>query len=403
MQNKAVVLGANYYIGLSIIRCLGIHGIKVVAVDYSSKGTYGFHSKYCSETLIAPHYKKEPQSFLNFLIDYAKKQEAQPVLIPSADPYVEFVDEHLMTLRKYFLIPQTQQGLYTEVMNKETLHSLAAKHGVLVPETVRVDEENFIQKVEEIIKYPCLVKPTDSASFVSKFRKKMFKVYNRDELESSIKAAKNANLEVIIQRIIPGFDDHMYTFDAYLNQDSKVTHWATCQKYRQYPINFGASVYTTQKYVPELYEIGSKFLESIKWKGFAEIEFKKDAESGKFYLIEVNVRITNFNNLLYKIGLNIPYITYKELTGEPIKPYAVTHDTNLVFWYAFEDLLAVRNYIKTGQLSFSQVLKSYFKHKAYAIWDWKDPMPWFAFSNKLLGRAFKKIFKPFKKTSDKIA
>lgn len=397
MQNKAVVLGANYYIGLSVIRCLGIHGVKVTAVDYSRQGTYGFHSKYCSETLIAPHYKKDPEGFLNFLIDYAKKQDAPPVLIPSADPYVEFVDEHLMTLCKYFLIPQTQQGLYTEVMNKETLHSLATKHGVLVPETVRIDEENFIQKVEEIIKYPCLVKPVDSAAFVSKFRKKMFKVYSREELKSSINLASQANLEVIVQRIIPGFDDHMYTFDAYLNQDCKVTHWATCQKYRQYPINFGASVYTTQRYVPELYEIGAKFLEDIKWKGFAEIEFKKDAESGKFYLIEVNVRITNFNNLLFKIGINVPYITYKELTGEPIKPYAVTHDTNLVFWYAFEDFIAVRNYIKTGQLSFVQVMQSYFKRKVYAIWDWKDPKPGFAFFNNLLGRAFRKIFKPSKK------
>ena len=62
-----------------------------------------------------------------------------------------------------------------------------------------------------------------------------------------------------MQRIIPGFDDHMYTFDAYMNQEGKVTHWVTCQKFRQYPINFGASVYTGQRYVPELYELGRHF------------------------------------------------------------------------------------------------------------------------------------------------
>lgn len=37
-------------------------------------------------------------------------------------------------------------------------------------------------------------------------------------------------------------------------------------------------------------------------KDFAEIEFKKDAVTGEFYLIEVNVRITNLNSLLYKAG-----------------------------------------------------------------------------------------------------
>lgn len=393
MKNKAVILGANYYIGLSAIRCLGVHGIEVAAVDYSKEGTYGFYSKYCSETLIAPHYKKNPEGLVNFLINYAKKQNKPPVLIPSADPYVEFVDEYLMTLKEYFLIPQTKQGLYTKVMNKETLHSLAMEHGVLVPETVSIDEENFIQKVEDVIKFPCLVKPVDSPAFVSIFRKKMFKVCNKEELLASISKATDANLEVIVQRIIPGFDDHMHTFDAYLNQDAKVTHWLTCQKYRQYPINFGASVYTTQKYFPELYEIGAKFLEAIKFKGFAEIEFKKDAETGKFYLIEINVRLSNLNSLLYKAGINMPYITYKDLIGEPLEPNAITKDTNLVFWYAFEDLLAVRGYIKTGQLTISQVFKSYFKRKAYAIWDWRDPKPAFMFSKKLIGRVLRKIFK----------
>jgi len=391
MSNKAVILGANYYIGLSAIRCLGIHGIHVTAIDYSEKETYGFHSRYCSEALIAPHYKKDPEGFLSFLIDYAKKQDSPPVLFPCADQYVEFVDEHLPELRKYYLIPQTEQGLYTKLMKKHILYSMAKDHGVLVPETLSPNEENLIQKVEETIKYPCIVKPVDSAAFVAKFRRKVFKVHNSDELLDALKKSSEAGLEVMIQRIIPGFDDHMYTFDAYMNQEGKVTHTVTCQKFRQYPINFGASVYTGQRFVPEIQDIGTKFFEAIKYKGFAEIEFKKDSETGRFYLIEVNVRITNLNSLLYKTGINIPYITYRELTGNPVEPHFVTHDTNIVFWYAFEDFLAVRDYIRTGQLTLSQVLRSYFKPKAYAIWDPKDPKPAFAFLRKLAIHGLRKI------------
>lgn len=214
-----------------------------------------------------------------------------------------------------------------------------------------------------------------------------------EELEEKIELAKNADLEVIIQRIIPGFDDHMYTFDAYLNQDAKVTHWTTCRKLRQYPINFGASVYTVQKHVPELYELGANFLEAIKFKGFAEIEFKKDAETGDYYLIEINARITNLNSLLYKVGLNFPYITYMELTGQPLEPKAVNHNTNTAFWYFYEDMLAVKDYIKTGQLSAMTVLKSLFRPKAYAIWDWNDPKPAFSFAANLFGKVFHKVTK----------
>lgn len=386
MDNKAVILGCNYYIGLSTIRCLGEYGIHTVAVDYSSNDAYGSHSKYTSERLVAPHYRDEKRAFIQFLKDYATIQSVPPVLIPCHDSYVEVVDEYLDELRNYYLIPQTEMGLYSKMMNKEVLQRLALENGVHVPETVRVNEENWLEKVEQILKYPCIVKPTDSPSFVAKFRHKLFKVNNRDELIEALGKAEKAGLEVIVQRIIPGFDDHMYTFDAYLNQESKVTHWATCQKFRQYPINFGASVYTGQRYVPELFEIGAAFLEKMKWKGFAEIEFKKDAETGRYYLIEINVRITNLNSLLYKVGMNIPYITYRELTGSPVEPKAIIENTNRVFWYGFEDMLAIRDYVRTKQLTLKEVFVSLLKPKAYAIWDWRDPKPAISFIRMIGGR-----------------
>ncbi|MGO1370010.1 MAG: carboxylate--amine ligase [Senegalia sp. (in: firmicutes)] len=391
MKNKAVVLGANYYIGLSIIRCLGVKGVKVTAIDYSKDETYGFHSKYLNEKLIGPHYKKDPDKLVKFLINYSKKQDKKPVLFPSADPYVEFIDKYLYELKEYYLIPQNEKGLYTDVMNKESLHRLAEKHGINVPETIRPNEDNYIEKVEEIIKYPCIVKPVDSPSFVSIFRKKLFKVYNRKELLDSVKKATDENLEVIIQRIIPGFDDHMYTFDAHVNQNNKVTHWVTCRKLRQYPINFGASVYTEQKYTPELYDIGAEFLEDIGFKGFSEIEFKKDSKTHKYYLIEINARTTNLNSLLYKCGINMPYIAYRDLIGEPLEPKSIKYDTNLTFWYAYEDLLAVKDYIKTKQLKPLKILKSYFRPKAHAIWDIRDPNPMLSFISSKFKNTIKKL------------
>ncbi|GFR37882.1 hypothetical protein PRECH8_11780 [Insulibacter thermoxylanivorax] len=404
MNNKAVILGCNYYIGLSVIRCLGVHGIHTVAVDYSDDQAYGARSKYVSERLISPHYQEDERAFVDFLIDYAKKQSAPPVLFPCHDNYVEVIDRYLPELKKYYLIPQTEQGLYTKLMNKESLERLAKQHGVAVPETVRPEEPDFRVKVDQLIGFPCIVKPVDSPAFVAVFRRKIFKVHNHEELTEALEKVKQAGLEVIVQRIIPGFDDHMHTFDAYLNQEGKVTHWVTCQKYRQYPINFGASVYTRQKVVPELYEIGAKFLEAVGFKGFIEIEFKKDAETGKFYLIECNVRMTNFNHMLYKIGLNFPYITYRELTGDPLPPQAIREETNTVFWYLYEDLLAVRDYLRTKQLTLGQVLRTLKLRKVEAIWDPQDPKPAFAFAGIIAGKVLRKLrLKPARRIAQKSA
>src|SRR5690554_2351425 len=183
MSNKALVLGCNYYIGLSTIRCLGQNGVHTVAVDYSTKDVYGAESKYCKERLVAPHYKNQTKEFVQFLIDYATKQEKRPVLIPCHDSYVEIIDEYFEEINKYFLVHQMEQGLYTKLMNKSTLHTIAESDGVLVPETVKVHEENYLEKVQNIIHYPCLVKPVDSPTFVATFRKKLFKVSDERELK----------------------------------------------------------------------------------------------------------------------------------------------------------------------------------------------------------------------------
>lgn len=92
MNNKAVILGNNYYLGLSTIRCLGKYGIHTVAVDYSEENRYAAESKYVSEKLIVPHYQNETKEFIDALIDYAKSQDVKPVLIPCHDSYVEAID-----------------------------------------------------------------------------------------------------------------------------------------------------------------------------------------------------------------------------------------------------------------------------------------------------------------------
>jgi len=394
-MNKAVILGSNYFIGLSIIRCLGKNGVHTVAIDYSNKSCYGSKSKYLNEHLIAPHYKLEEAQYLEFIIEYAKKQNSKPILFPSADPYVEFIDKHLDILKDYYLINMTQMGFWTDVMDKGKLNELAKIHGVLVPETIGTDSPNFIENVEHEIGFPCIVKPVDSPSFMSIFRTKMFYCRNIEDVKVNVDKAHAAKQEVIIQRVIPGFDDHMYTFDAYLNQDSKVTHWITCQKQRQYPINFGASVYTEQRYVQKLYEIGAPFLESIGYKGFGEIEFKYDEDKNQFYLIEINARTTTLNSMFERVGINFPYISYKELTGSDIGQFETIRDLNIAWRYLFEDILASCDYLKKKQLKINDLFNSIKTKKVGAIWDSHDPLPGIYFILIILKKISRRILPEF--------
>lgn len=370
-MHKAVILGSNYYIGLSLIRCLGSKGVYTVAMDYCKKGTYGAASKYLNEQLIVPHYREG--NLLDYLLAYGKNQEKKPVLFPSADAYVEFIDQNLDVLKSYYLIPMNEKGLWSDIMDKSLLHQLAYRYRVLVPETYHVED------YPELIDFPVLLKPTDSPSFVSFYRKKMFVCQDQEDLCRRIEQTKVDGFEMIIQRIIPGGDDSVYTYDAYLNQDSQVTHETTCHKIRQFPVRFGASAYTEHLVVEELFDIGRSFLEKIKYKGFAEIEFKKDSNTGLFYLIEVNVRTTTLNVLLDKVGINFPYIQYQEMVGKEISSMSVMKTTDHAFRYHLEDYLSSKQYIKEGVLTRAPYKKSLKKHIIYAIWDKEDVKPYLEF------------------------
>jgi predicted ATP-grasp superfamily ATP-dependent carboligase len=390
MKNKAVILGSNYYIGLSIIRCLGKEGIHTVAMDYARENTYGADSRYLKEQMIVPHYKKNEQQLLQFMVDYAKKEKEKPVLYPSGDPYVEFIDRNFDALKEWYLFPMDVKGKWTDIMMKDTLEKLAVKYGMPIPESVELNDPAIFEKVERSIGYPCILKPTESTMFVAKFRVKNFILHSSEELTKYRGIIQESGLDGVVQRIIPGFDDHMYTYDAYLDRNSEVTHWMTCQKHRQFPINFGASVYTEQRLVPELHEMSREFYRNIGYKGFGEIEYKKDETTGKYYLIEINTRTTNLNSLLEKAGVNFPLLAYKEMTGETIEKENRTYDTRIHFRYLYEDLLAIREYVRAGQLTKGQIMKSLFRRKAPAIWSFTDPKPAFGFLKMVYGKVRKR-------------
>ncbi len=374
-KNKAVVLGTNYYIGLCVVRSLGKEGVHVIAVNHKGrKNLYG-KSKYVSENLIAPFHEEDPEAFLEFLIDLAKDEEYKPVLMATVDPYVLFIDKHFDILKKYYLFPSQEQGLLTDIMDKSKLTEYTEKHGVKTPEIIDSKIENLYEVVAEELKYPCIVKPKDSASFVAKYRHKVFMVKDEAELREKVEMCHRDGHEIFIQRINTGPETNCYSFDAYLNQNSEVTHYLTTYKIRQWPNNFGASTYAGQKWIPEVRDIGKPFLEAIGFKGFAEIEWKRDENTGVIYLIEVNVRFVNFTEMFVRLGMNTPFITYLDMIGEDIGSVFIDYDTGVRWRYLYEDIPAMRRYVKTGQMTKAQIREDNSHKKIPSTWSLDDPWP----------------------------
>ncbi len=349
-KHKALVLGTNYYIGLSTIRCLAACHIPLVAADFD-RDSYGMRSRYVQEKLWLSDYSVAPAEVVKELIAYAKRQEAKPVIIPTHDNYLLFLDKYQEELRPYYLLSLPRQGLAAEVVEKDKLYQLARKYNVLIPPTVALSDPDFYKRVETEIQYPLIVKPIISPIFTETFRCKSFVCHNREELDTAVNKVNAAKIPCFVQKIIVGDDENMLLFDAFIRQDGTVTHTFTGSKLRQWPINFGASCLMYQHYIPELVAPGSKFLQDIGWRGFAEIEYKRDARDNKIYLIEINARITNFNSCIAACGINVPALTYQDLTGMPLTPPQkhLQEDLNIGFIYGYENFFAKSAYYHSGQ------------------------------------------------------
>ncbi len=396
MRPVAIILGANFYTALGAIRSLGRRGVEVYALDYHFPTAYALASRYVKHKILCPDINTDEQGLVDFLLKFGQGFKEKPVLLATGDSYALMVSRNADLFKQYYLFPAMPDGLLEQIIDKKGLHELAVKHNLLEPKTFIVGPHSDLNAVAAAIPYPCIIKPALSHKFVKVFRKKCLFADNREELLTALQVALDSKLEVMVQEVIPGFDDQMYVYDLYVNREGQATHSLTAQKLRQFPINFGSSTLTHHLHDEKLATIGLEYMKRLNYRGYGEIEFKKHPVNGKYYLIEINARLSTLNILFDKCGVEFTYAMYCDLIGEPLPDFHLTTDQPWAFWHAYEDLISIIAYLKTKQLTIGQIIRPWLSHrKAHAILAADDLLPLFAFARVLMGKAAGKIIRKF--------
>jgi D-aspartate ligase len=396
MQVPVVLLGANFYTALGAIRSLGRRKVPVYALDYHFPTAYALSSKYVTKKILCPDINKGDDELVSFLVEMGKGFSERPVLLATADSYALMISRHAEQLSRYYRFPEMPTGLLERIIDKKGLSELAAEHKLCAPQTFVAGDGADPGRIAAEINYPCIIKPALSHKFVRIFRQKCLFANNSNELLEALERARSGNLAVMVQEVIPGFDDCMYVFDAYVNKEGRITHTFTAQKLRQFPINFGSSTLTHHLYDRELVETGLDYMKKLGYRGYGEIEFKKHPENGRFYMIEINARLSTLNILFDKCGVEFTYAMYRDLIGDPLPDFHLTEDQPWAFWHAYEDMISVSAYLRKKQLTPKEVIKPWLNHhKAHAIWAADDIKPLFSFSKVILGKIGDKIRRVF--------
>ena len=371
------VLGASPN-GLSFIRSLGRKGVSVIALD--SAPSPGLYSRYC-EGIALPEIEDNEKIWLEFLIERGKRLSCKAALIPTGDAHVLLVSRNRELLSPYFNFSLPEQSVVEAVTSKRTQYGLAKELGVAIPRTYYPETVSEVESLSHSVSYPCILKPYYSHLWQKYSRKrkeykmaKLVVVNDQEGLVEAYKRMARSGMGIMVQERIPGQDAELFSFLTYCGEDSNPMAVFTKRKLRQTQAGYGDGSFQESVWEPTVVRLGMKLLRSLRWRGLACIEFKKDPRDGKFKLIEVNPRSFTGVDMAVKSGVDLPDIVYRDLAGHKA-PRISTFSEGVKWVHLTWDVAAALLHRRERRITLTEWLKSLRGQKSFAIWSSDDPLP----------------------------
>lgn len=312
----AVVCDASFVNGLTAIRSLGRMGVPVFAVDHRPSAL-GFRSRYAM-AVSAPDPGTETAAYIGLLRDVGDAIGRPVPILPTHDPPVNAIACHRDELGKRFLYPFPAWKELSQLQSKRHQLERAAAAGVDVPATAHPHSTEDALAAAQELGYPLLVKPSNPDGFRRRFRRQAFRCEDPAELERAYADAEP--FEPMVQELIPGGDDELYTVGSYIASDGSVLGLFSGRKLRQSPPGVGTCRVGEAVWVQETVDAALRLLQAFSFHGVSQVEFKRDARDGRFKLMEVNPRLWLWHGLAAALGVDFARVAYLDLLGRRSAP-----------------------------------------------------------------------------------
>ena len=321
MDRPAIVMNM-FYTGLGIARSLGEQGIPVIGLT-ARPDVYGNYTRYAS-IRTSPDSREEPEALLQFLLRLGGELGARGVLFPTRDDDVLFLDHYRESLSRYFDLVVSPTEMVRACLDKWETYLHACRAGVDTPRCWVVQNEQELSLAAKEITFPCVMKPLSSHLWRQHDNwervggRKAIGIESHPDLLAEYAHISGADSHVLIQELIPGGDDQLFIAACYLDEQSRVVASFAARKLLQYPAGFGTGCIVQTVDCPEVIELAAKLLQSMKFAGVAEVEFKRDPASGRYKLIEVNARPWDQHRLGNACGVDLMHVAYCDKAGLPL-------------------------------------------------------------------------------------
>lgn len=319
-KGTAVVAEVGWVNGLAAIRSLGRKGLRVIAVDHRPYAL-GLRSRY-AETRLAPEPFDDEEGFIAALNAVAEETDDVLPIFPTHDEHLNAIARHAEALSDRYRFPFPGWDVLEKIQSKRHQLDTADSIGFPTPRTFHPRSAEEARAAGEEIGFPLVVKPSANVGFRRSHKRQLFRCENAAELAAAYEAA--APHEPMVQELIPGGAEAMYTLGSYLDRDGQALGLFSGRKLSQTHGFTGTARAGEAVWVDEAVEQGLALLRALSFHGISQVEVIRDPRDGKYKLIEVNPRLWQWHSLAAACGVDLPWIAYRDLTGDPLPPARMT-------------------------------------------------------------------------------
>jgi protein-tyrosine-phosphatase/predicted ATP-grasp superfamily ATP-dependent carboligase len=318
-----------------------------------------------------PDNEREPERFLEELRDLIQERDIDTIM-PCGDECLKALmacDAEIRELA-YYGAPGPES--VSKILHKPDTLAVAEAAGISVPRDYHIPDVVMLAAMHNEIRFPVIVKPRSREGEIATGIKSEA-VHNYDRLREHFDRFPDFGKWFLIQDYIPG---HGVAVDILMHDGHPVAA-TQHRRIREYPVRGGVSISAvTEPIDPELLRESIALLRALKWEGVAMVEFRKDPESGRIGLMEVNGRFWGSISLALHSGVDFPWYLWQIAHGERPTP-AIPRVGTRFRWLA-GDLKRMWEAITSPELYGWRVAAQAFGDCTRAkdsIWSWSDPVP----------------------------
>src|SRR5690348_7942485 len=349
-DTPAVVLGSGIN-GLGVARSLARAGVPGWLVDVDAR-RFEMHTRAARPLAIASMHGSAVVDEL-VRLGTTRFADLRPVLLLTQEESVKLVSQERERLAPLYRFDLPPKELLEALLHKHGFQRLAEQFGCPIPSLVRIGSVAELPALERL-RYPVVVKPGERHDGYGRQFKKAYRVETATDAMELVGRILPVMPDVVVQEWTEGPDSSIYFCLQYI--DARGGGTASCAP--------------APDAHAELSALTTKFFRDAGVTGMAAMEYKRDARTGAFRMVEPTVGRTDYQAEIATLnGVNLPHAAYCGALGLSFP--APRPASKAIAWRVrSEDTQSARAQRQRPKDGFEAM-----NGIADAIWRWSDPMP----------------------------